>query len=155
MSLRPPSLVRDYDDFFSRDPAIVAAPKEPKDRPAWEAKLQSARETGIWTDVVMPGEMPARFRMKQLAGDVLREILDANDAGRVRTNKASQIAFRAAFQGIVDPQLVDLEPKFEQTERFGKLATVDVANYFDAIDPAIVTELGLEALRRARDLSPK
>lgn len=155
MSLRPPSLLREYDDFFSRDPSIIAAPKEPKERAAWEAKLQTARETGSWTDIVVPGDAPARFRMKQLAGDVFREILDANEAGRVRSNKAAQLAFRAAFQGVVDPQLVDFEPKFEPTDRFGKIASVDVANYFDAIDTAIVTELGLEALRRARDLSPK
>ena len=45
--------------------------------------------------------------------------------------------------------------KFVETEKWGKIASVDVSNAIDAIDLRIVTELGEEALRRAQDISPK
>jgi len=47
------------------------------------------------------------------------------------------------------------EMKFVETEKWGKIASVDVSNAIDAIDLRIVTELGEEALRRAQDISPK
>lgn len=155
MSLRrPPSNVVAYDDFYSRDPAIIPPPADPKDREERDRKLAVARETGDWSEIVVPGATPARFKMLPLKGNVYREICDSLESKRVGSRRMFQVAFRCAIQGVVDPGL-DVTIKTEDTERFGKVATADVADYFDRIDIGIVDELGNEAMRRARDLSPK
>lgn len=155
MSLRPPSLQQPYDMFFSGDPSIIPLPADLEKRPERERLLQVARDTGDWTPIVLPNERPARFVMKPLTGNVYREIADAAEAGKIRSGKLAQLAFRAAIQNVVDPELGDVPIKFEPTDRFGDIATVAIADFFDGIDLSIVTELGGYAMRRARDLSPK
>jgi hypothetical protein len=163
VSLRPPSNVVAYDDFFSADPAIVQPPKERTTEQSLKElldeharKLVVARETGRWEDVTVPGRTPARFKMQPLTGNVRREILDAIERRGIGSHRAAQIAFRVAFKGVTDPELGDtVKLELEDTDRYGKIAAIAVADFFDRIDPQIVTELGNEAVRRASDLSPK
>lgn len=141
--------------FFSGDPAIIPVPADPEKRPERERLLEVARDTGDWTAIVLPGERPARFVMRPLTGNVYREIADAREAGKIRSGKLAQFAFRAAIQNVIDPELGDVSIKFEPTDRFGEIATVACADFFDGIDLSIVTELGGYAMRRASDLTPK
>lgn len=156
MSLRPPSNIRPYDDFFSGDPAIVQSPPDAtKEQIADRAhRIQVARETGAWNEVVVDGREPTRFVMQPLRGNFYRTLMDEISAGRVGAGKASQIAFRAAVKGVVNLGDREVGDRVE-TDKFGSLAPVEFTDYLDSIDLSIVSELGGEALRRARDLAPK
>ncbi len=155
MSLRPPSNLRAYDDFYTGDPAIVALPPnasddEKKDR---ENRIRVARETGDWSGVIVEGQRPTKFKMHIIGGDAYRTLMDEYSAKQIGLGKLTQLAFLLAVRDVTD--LGDTKVERKQTARYGWIADVEIADALDAIDIGIVNELGGEALRRARELSPK
>ncbi len=155
MIVRPPSLVRDYDDFYSGDPAIVqlAEDASDEDKKDHERKLEVARETGNWSGVVVEGAQPTKFTMKPLAGDVYRRMMDMYGSRAIGIGELASLAFRCACVGVTN--LGDVDTKRTKDDRLGQMAPVKLTNDLDAIDLGIVSELGGHVLRRARDVSPK
>lgn len=165
--INPPSLQRPYDEFWSFDPAIVPPPDDPPSdadddvkgsfRAAveeWKRRLDVARETGNWSAVTVPGMDPTRFTLEPITGQALREIRSRLEAGQLdMTHTAAPLAFRACIVKISNPSI---EFKHERDKDLGRLAPVSLTNKLDAIDPTIVTELGILCLTRGtQGPSPK
>lgn len=168
MSIRPPSLQSQYDDFFSGDPALIPEPKLAADADEkaiaayklacdeYLTKLRVARETGDWTAILVGTEQPTKFVMKQISGDAYRGLLDMHRAEKVGPGKANQLAFRCAITKVVDSGLPEASTKVTAFNHpdLGKIASVAISDYFDSIDTRIVSELGGEAMRRV-SIGPK
>ena len=153
--IRQPSLIREYETFYSGDPAIAQMPpnataEEAKEH---ENRIRVARETGDWTSIVIDGQQPTRFRMKLLRGSQYRWLADQLNARHLGLLQAAALAFRASCRAVVN--FGDLEPKFVQHAALGQVLAAEHAEALDDIDKGIVDELGAEALRRAQDVPPK
>jgi hypothetical protein len=144
MLARLPSVQQPYDDYYSGDPAF--------EQPVDPVKLERARETGDWSPLLIEGKAPTKFVMKPLSGDLKRKLHDRMKAGTIGLAETMSIAFRAAVVSIENFSAPFQPVTFAD---YGKVAPVDVTNDLDAIDLAIVNELGSEALNRAGGLSPK
>lgn len=162
MLVRPPSNQNLRDDYFSGDPAFEQAPEKPaegqteeaykKELKAYAEKLERARETGDWSELLIEGKQPTKFVMKQISGDVLRKISDRTQAGDIGAAQGQALAFRCAISSIEN---FDFKVEHATFADYGKIATVEVANVLDGITTHIVSELGLEAMRRSKGVSPK
>ncbi len=154
MIVRPSSFIREYDDFYTGDPAIVqlADAASDEDQKSHRRRIEVARETGNWTDVLVPGMEPTKFTMKPLSGEVHRRLLDMVP-DKVGLIEVHALAFRCAIMSVSN--FGGLEFKREQTQKLGTMAASSVVDALDAVDMGIVTQLGAEALRRAREVSPK
>lgn len=126
--------------------AAAARPYIDKDR----ATLEAAKETGDYSKIVSEGAKPTWFHLRIIPGSAMREIYAAMNAGEVSAFKQPAIAFRCAITKIEPIEGVTL--KFEDDPKYGKIATDQVVDDLDRIDPAIITELGYYALGRS---SPK
>lgn len=170
MSLRPPSLQSNYDDFFSEDPALIPQPEQPLPDAGPEAKaayvkavdeyltkIQVARDTGDWGAITLEGQTPAKFVMRPMPGTLYRTLVDARERAVNPIGHAMfhQIAFRGTIVKVVDGTLGD-EASFKLTRdpEFGLIANQSIADLMDRISVRIITELGGEALRRIA-LRPK
>lgn len=167
--IQPPSIIRRYDEFYSRDPAFVQRPVIPPDTAddaerkqriaeieAYDKLLRTARETGDWTALRVDGApQPSRFTMRPMPGHVYRALADlASTAGNSMVTLAP-LAFRAC---IVEMHNVgEHQIKREIDPKLGDIATVATTNYLDEIDLGIVSELGalLMLERGTRGLAPK
>lgn len=153
--LRPPSNQHPYNDHFSGDPAFVQPPANATKAQLEEhaRKVEVARETGDWKALLIEGQQPTTFVMRPLKGNTFRNLVDDSMADKIGGAMMAQLAFRAAIESIAN--LGDVQIARQNDPRFGEIATVDVTDTLDAISPKIVGELGSEAVRRARTLSPK
>lgn len=164
--LTPPSLQRSSWVCWSRDPALNM-PDEPlqptgdseADKRAadawkeWGRRVEQARETGDWTGLTREGQQPTAFEIKPMRGPTLRAILDNAVAGRIGAATMMALAFRACVRGVRN--LGDAVIRVQPEEPYGALATSDIVDLLDGIDPGIVGELGDYCLSRARSPSPK
>lgn len=158
IAVRAPSNQKPYDEFWSGDPAFVQP--DPTDIPATRehyAKVKRARDTGEWNELLVPGKTPTKFVMQPLKGEQIRWIYDRNncsDAEKEMGNAVSlALCFRCAIVEIHNLG-IDYTLKFVEHPHLGKIADADVVNLLDTANQTIVTELGLLASMRARELSP-
>lgn len=167
MALRPPSLQREYDEYYSRDPAF-----DPPDEPepgktatdeqklaldAHRERVRIARETGDWRSLVMEGANPTLFVMRPIPGSIYRAIVDGTTIDGFAAGQLTAFAFRAAVRAVknIDGRGGELKLKLERTQFGPGFASVDVVDKLDAIDHRIVAELADEVIGRARRISPK
>lgn len=154
---RLPSLQRQYDEYWSEDPAFVQPPEDAtgEQRKEHANRVRIARETGDWSPLVAQNAQPTKFVMRPLKGALARKLLDDINFGRVGSAVLASIAFRAA--------LVTIEngpthwPAVSQVNHpdYGPLVAQEVADAIDGEDLAIIGELGGVILNRARGPSPK
>jgi len=152
---RPPSLQREYDDFWSGDPAIIPSPDGEPDYSVWRDRIARARETGDWTDVLVAGETPTKFTLRPITAHQFALLVDyANGHAAALVN---ELAFRLAFVRVSNLGAnADLE--YEAHPEFGKLCTtsfLDKAGVTAAVALLIIQEIGGAALTRASQLPPK
>lgn len=170
--IRPPSLQRTYDDFFTLDPAFI---QRPADLPAdasddekaahksavedYEAKIAAAKETGKWEAVLVPGAVPTKFVVGQVDRNIWRAILDRTwlppDSPRY-IGQAALVAllFRLAIQNITGFEVkVDRrpDPKWDGWE----MASADIITTLDSIDIRIVGQIGTGVYGRLMEVSGK
>ncbi len=158
MALRPPCLQKTYDEFYSGDPAFEIPEPGATDeqRGEYARRVTVARETNGWAALLKPGGNPTKFVMRPIPGDVFRRVVDAFQAGKFGSLTAQHICFRAAIVSVVnlddgtDEKIVPVS-----LDGIGQVASPQIANRLDALDPTIVAELGDEAFRRAQALAPK
>lgn len=154
--IRPPSLQRTYDDFFSGDEALRRG-ATPEEKTEIARLIKVARETGDWRPLAVEGKQPTKFTFKPLSGDVYRTMVDMLTAREIGAAKMPQIAFRAAFSAVSNLG-IDLDAdqsKKVNHPKLGELASTQLTDLLDGCDVSIVTELGGEVLRRAQEVSPK
>ena len=152
--IRPPSVVKSYDAWFSGDPAFVQLEDgaSEDERAEHTRKWTVARETGAIGDLLVPGAFPTKFVMRPLSGSVFRKILDRRVGGKIGSAEQLALAFRCAVVSVEN--LGDVKVDRRGVEDYGEIATPAIVDALDAIDLSIVTELGSEAMRRAGEPSP-
>jgi hypothetical protein len=158
MALRPPSLQRDYDEYYSGDPAFVQPPDDAtkEQLEAHADRIRVARETGDWRPLLIDGQNPTTFVMKPLDGHIYRAIMDKIQSGEIGLASAPAFFFRAAIRKIVNLDgPTDTTFKFVNVAGVGSIAPVDIADKLDAIDKSIVVELGDRIFSRAQAPAPK
>ena len=158
--IKPPSVQKTYDAFYSGDSAIVSLPDEASDeqRADLAKRIERALQTGQWADVVVPGEQPTRFTMRPLGGEIAGELYAMlRDA---RSQREQYVVWSLAFRlSIIDVKgLTDAgEVDFVVHPSFGRIATtafLDRAGLKGDLGAAIITELGLLAFKKARGDDP-
>lgn len=158
IATRPASNQREYDEFWSGDPAIVQLPADATDEQRKEhaEKLKRARETSDWTGVVVPGSTPTKFVLRQIKGSQFRWIVDQcqrTDMYRIGPAEMAQLIFRCAFVKVVSLG-VPISDKQVRHQELGLIAHEDVTNTLDEIHVGIVTELADLAFDKANRLNP-
>ena len=93
------------------------------------------------------------FELKPMSGSTMRKILDARDLGRIGLATMASLSFRACVRGV--QEFGDFKVQVVNDPAYGQLASEDLTNALDAINPAIVAELGGYCLNRAGSPSPK
>ncbi len=151
--ITPPSMVRDYDLVWSKDPALDAPVREPDEsddawaerEAAWEKRLTVARETGQWDGVLKVGQKPTIFRCRRLSTVHWRRIqADWLSDGPVETVLT---ALRLAIQGIENFGSIKIERE-RGHERYGDaLLASHVVDMLRDID-GLIDELGLAVIQR-------
>jgi hypothetical protein len=169
--IRPPSLQRAYDDFFTLDPAIIPAPTEPAEtatseeveaytasRAEYDAKIKAAKETGKWHDVVVPGQVPTKFVLGQVDRNIWRAVLDRaallpDNPQRIGPGLMVALLFRLAIKSVAG-----FEPKVERVRDpqwdGWEMAQPEIVDALDSIDPRIVGQIGTGIYQRLRGSIP-
>lgn len=172
--IRPPSLCKKYDAFFSGDEAFKQpppAPREPTssasdaDRAEYEKELKAhekrvedhvhawkvARETGDYGALLSGDGIPTKFVMEPMSSDTWAVLIDMVQSKAIGDKELSVLSFRAALVDVVN--FGDVEVKRETHPKLGKLANL---GFFEAAGvPAgyslqIIVELGRLALSKAQ-----
>jgi hypothetical protein len=170
--LRAASQQRQYDEFYSGDPAFVQPPPAPPEGAAddvvaahkahleeYTHKLEVARERSDWTEMLAgASDSPTKFVMRQLPGDVFRRLFDLLESRAVRGGIANHLIVRCALVQIVNAGdlRVKLAPhEMPELRALGPIASADITNALDAVDFGIVNELAARVLERLGGPSPK
>jgi hypothetical protein len=156
--IRPPSNQKKYDAFYSLDPAIIQLPPDATDeqKADRERRIETARETGRWEDVLVPGETPTIFGMRPLTGEQYGDLLSRLVAGEKRF-AVFVTAFRLALvdaRGIPD----DVKVEFTDHPTYGRIAAttfLEKAGIVGSLAASIMFELGELAFNKARSVDPK
>ena len=156
--LRLPSNQRQYDTYWSGDPAFVqlAADATDEQRAEHVAKIKRAHETGDWSALLIEGAQPTKFVMQPIKGDQWRWLVDEStrdDQYRMGPAQFWQLMFRCACVRVVNLG-VELPDKPVGHKKLGLIAPIEIPNMLDTIDASIVTELAGAAFERARNLNP-
>lgn len=158
IAIRPPSNQKPYDEYWSGDSAF----QQPDTRDLETVKIhheriKQARKTGDWTSLTVAGRQPTKFVMQPLRGDQLRWIHDRRDVSDQEKLMGDAITMSLAFRcAVIDVGNLGFEFKiaFVDHPHLGRIADTNIVNLLDASDPSIVSELGMVALWRARELDP-
>ena len=151
--ITPPSIVRDYDLIWSKDPALDAPEREPNEtddawaerESNWEKRLTVARETGQWDGVLKTGQQPTIFRCRRISTLHWRRI--QTDWNEVGPYEAVLSALRLAIQDIKNFGSIKIERE-RGNDRFGDaLLAGTVVDVLREI-PGLIDELGLAVIER-------
>lgn len=145
---RPPSNQQHYDLFWSGDSALVQG-----EGPEHERKLELAHETGDWSSLLIQGQAPTKFVMRQIPGDIKRRLLDRFAAEKIGGYELDSLLLRLAIVDVVG--LGDFKLKFTMDDDWGRISTHDLPNLLDECAPGCVAELGLAVYRKMMGLSGK
>ncbi len=168
--LRPSSVQKPYDLFFSGDPALRQPPDLPSDATAEQVTehakaleehrrtVELARKTSDWTALIIPGQAPTRFGFRVIPSELRRRLFDRLGRTDAEGNASAsitldwiQLAFRAALVDVTN--LGDVQVKQVKHE-LGMLASPAITDVLDSIDPQIVNELGMIAWERSTMRDP-
>jgi hypothetical protein len=171
LAIRLPSLQRAYDDFYSRDPAIIAAPELPavtatddeikaykKAAEEYAAKIRAAKETGRWDEILVPGAVPTKFVMGQVDRNVWRTIADRfqlpeDNKQHIGMSLLSSLLFRLALRDIAG---LDFKVVRHVDPEWGwEMAQPEIVTVLDQADPRIVGELSGGVWKRLQDIPGK
>jgi hypothetical protein len=163
--LRLPSNQREYDTYWSGDPAFVQPVKnengeiDPDVAAEHAAKVKRATQTGDWSELRIDGQEPTKFVMQPISGKQWRYLVDEStrtDEHRMGTAVFWSYIFRCACTSIKNLGMtVNDKPVRDKDHPYlGPIAPQDMPDVLDKIDGAIVTELAAAALERAQNLDP-
>ena len=162
--LRPPSLSKPYDDFYSGDPAFIKPPPTPAEGEAsaeydeYRAKLKAAKDTGDWSALLLPGQVPTKFVMNQVDRNVWRSIVDRGQLSPENPRHIGTVALLALLFRLAIKDIPGFEIKIERGPDpywdGWDMAHPKIVDVLDRIDPGIVGELGAGVWRRLRGADP-
>lgn len=160
--IRPPSNQKQHSAFYTGDPAIIQLPDEAseeqvKDR---DERIDRARESGEWRDVISEGEAPTEFVFRPLPAKIAGELIALVEESRGRPRDLFAVFTLAFCAALIDVKhLADAgKIDFVNHATYGRIATtafLDRAGCSGELGAAIITELGSYVLSRARAANPK
>lgn len=170
IATQPPSIQREYSEFWPGDEAFIQPPEAPADDAddaakkvhaeaiaQYERKIERARETGNWNEILVPGGQPTIFTLRPIPGQAQRTLAARVLSGEVdQVFTAPRIAFQAAIVKIENPSIeVKPEADREIVKAYGRIASVSVTDALDRINARIVSDLGELVFSRGTSYSPK
>lgn len=157
---RPPSSQKQYDDYFSGDPAFKQPPKlsdDPTDEEKaalaeYEVTLKAARETGDWSSLKIDGQTPTRFVLGQIDRNIFRAIQDRailppDSPQRIGPVQLFALLFRLALKSVIGFGDLKVERDFDPAWGW-VMAQANVVHQLDEVDQRIVGEIGTNILKR-------
>lgn len=155
--LRLPSVQKTYDEYYTGDPAFVQLDDNASAdaRAEHERKLKLARLTGNWSDLLVePTAKPTKFGFRIIPSEMRRKLVDMIGASENARLSLEWIAlcFRGAIVDVAN--LGDVRVAKVKHPEFGVIASTDICDLLDGIDPQIVNELGLRAWERSNVRDP-
>lgn len=169
--IRPPSLSKSWDEFWTGDPAFIQPPgvpakdatEEQRSEYATEidlylTKIKAAKETGNWAEVLVPGAVPTKFVLQPVDRNIWREILDrgalpADCSRRIGILTAVALLFRLSLKSISGfDKKVERAPDPQWDGWI--MAQPEIVNALDEIDDKIVSEIGGTIYRKLMGISP-
>ncbi len=136
----PPSVLKDYALVFSGDPALML-PTDEKER---EAALTVARDTGNWTPLLIAGEEPTLFYVRQLSGTTFTWMASQQKRKRLSQQELCELALRLALRKVENFGKFRVEFVSDDGQT---LASTDVIDAIYGLGESIgKTELGRDAV---------
>ena len=155
-----PSTYKPHALWFSKDDAFAFPVRGAEDDAAWAAistewarKVSQARETGDLTPILIEGQTPTLFSVTPMPAATLRKVIDRFGAGHIGPAEMASIVFRACVTSISNFGAYEI--KTTRDPDYGRMATADLVQILDEINPAIVGEIGGYIFERATNPSPK
>jgi hypothetical protein len=157
--IRPPSLQKPQDDYYSGDPAFIQLPADASDEQRKEHahKWKVARETGNYSALLIEGQQATKFTMQPIKRTDWRAFKDRvtlppGSPKAIGINEAWALAFRMSVVAVTVG--ADIEIKRYPHREWGgwDMADEKVVEYLDSIDERMVTELGDVVLARMSDI---
>jgi hypothetical protein len=169
--IRPPSLQRPWDEYFTGDPAILQPPPPPPEDASDElkqahqdtidqyiAKIRAARETGNWMPVVVEGQIPTKFTLHPVDRNIWRSIMDRAVLPPSNPRHIGEVTLHALLVRLSLRNIAGFEQKIDRRPDPNwdnwMMAQPDVITMLDEIDPRIIGELGSSVFRRLQGIGP-
>lgn len=170
--IRLPSYQRDYDVCWSGDSALEQPPADPgRNVPdeqiaayeaavkAYETKLINAQDTGDWSPLILPNQVPLKFVLCQVDRNVWRSIVDRgglhpSNPRWIGPGAVGALLFRLALKDMVGAELKVERGAAPEWDGW-VMAQADVVSVLDQVSPGIVSEIGGTVYRRLIGLSKK
>lgn len=162
-----PSLQGRFSLVYSGDPALQPRPEDLPEgaqsadvaerdeaQKKWDHDLTVARERGEWGPLVKPGDRPTTFLLELPRGAERRKLLDLFNVSWAAGHHVTAmcVMFRGACREVTNLPGVDI--RLVREDGIDLVDSETVAR-LDAIDPAIVNELGSVAYRRMTEAPGK
>lgn len=163
--IRLSSYQRDYDIYWSGDPALEQPPIDPgravSDETiaafkaalaAYQTKLTAARETSDWSALILENQVPLKFVMQQVDRNIWRAIIDRgslplDNPRLIGPGVLSSLLFRLAVKDIPGGEIKVVRAPAPEWDGW-VMAQADIVSALDFVNPAIVSELGMDVYRR-------
>lgn len=170
--IRLSSYQRDYDMYWSGDPALKQMPPEPdkgatdEQRAEYRAavedyltKLTAARETSNWSEMVLDNQVPLKFVMCQVDRNIWRTIadrahLDSDNPRWIGPAALPALLFRLALKDIPGSDVRVVRSPAPEWDGWA-MAQAEIVSVLDQVSGGIVSELGSDVLRRLAGVSKK
>ena len=153
--LRLPSNQRQYDEYWSGDPAFVQPDDTDESRAEHTTKVKRARETGDWSPLVIEGQRPTLFVMRQVRSTQKNWIGDQYRREKIGDLVLLELFFRCALVKIVDSGIKTLDEfKHANHPELGPICPDKVIDTLGEINPSLVSELASASIEKVRNLNP-
>lgn len=170
--IRLPSLQRDFDGYFSKDPAFEQSPPAPdadasEDAKAkykleldgYNAKLKAAWETGDWSALIKPGETPTKFVLGQVDRTTWRALddrvrLPSSNPRHIGMSSLLHLLFRLAIREVAGIDALKVKRLPDSRWDDWVMAQADIVSILDELDSEIVSEIGMQVFWRLQDVGP-
>jgi hypothetical protein len=165
--IRPPSAQKQWDAFWSGDPAFIQPPERPAEVTGeyttaleqYLAKLNAARETGDWRPMLIDGQTPTKFVMGQVDRETWREVADrcglpSDNPRHIGDITLNSIMFRLSVKSVVGLGDIRVERSPDMKWDGWVMAQRAIVSELDEISPGIIGELGGEVFKRLQGVRP-
>jgi hypothetical protein len=170
--IRLPSIQRDYDWYWSGDPALVQPPvalavdASDEDKAAhkiasdeYKAKLKACRDTGDWSPLLKPGEQPLKFVLCQVDRNAWRALDDRRSLPSASSSHVSSglllaLLARLAIKDIVGAEGVRVVRSPDSKFDDWTMAQAELVTLLDTANENIISELGLCVFMRLNEAGP-
>jgi hypothetical protein len=154
---RLPSLQKPR-DFISVFDAAIAKPADDatdEERAAFHDRIRIARETGDYSDVLVPGARPVKFVLAPLRESQFLDLVDANLGDMTLHATAFRLACVSVVGFELEPGKPYQLPKRIEDDRFGAILPRSVIDDLGAGLRLHIRDAATDVVNRAAAMPPK